>query len=90
MCKYNFSTFGKPHSKERAHGFGDSHNWTHVTSFFALPYSDSLHLLHCIDVMHTEKNVFDNIFHIILDSVKTKDIVRSRMDLQARGIRGEL
>nr|XP_017233132.1 PREDICTED: uncharacterized protein LOC108207183 [Daucus carota subsp. sativus] len=91
MCaSITFPQPGKPHSKERAHGFGDSHNWTHVTSFFDLPYWDSLRLRHCIDVMHTEKNVFDNIFHTILDSVKTKDTIRSRMDLQAMGIMREL
>lgn len=81
MCaSITFPQPGKPHSKERAHGFGDSHNWTHVTSFFDLPYWDSLRLWHCIDVMHIEENVFDNIFHTILDSIKTKDTIRSRMD----------
>ena len=44
---------GKPHSKERADGSGVLHNWTHVTSFFDLPYWDSLRLHHCIDVIHT-------------------------------------
>ncbi|XP_063946088.1 uncharacterized protein LOC108212435 [Daucus carota subsp. sativus] len=75
---------------ERAFGFGDWHNWTHVTCFFDLPYWDSLRLRHCIDVVHTEKNVFDNIFHTILDSVKTKDTIRSRKDLEAMGIMQEL
>ena len=65
----DFPPPGKPHSKERADGFGVSHNWTHVTCFFDLPYWDSLRLRHCIDVMHTEKNVFDNFFHTIINSV---------------------
>ncbi|XP_074351799.1 uncharacterized protein LOC141690944 [Apium graveolens] len=91
MCAgITFPPPGKPHSKERADGFGDSHNWTHITSFFDLPYWDSLRLRHCIDVMHTEKNVFDNIFHTILCSAKTKDTTKSREDLKAMGIMQEL
>ncbi|XP_074326065.1 uncharacterized protein LOC141664087 isoform X1 [Apium graveolens] len=91
MCAgITFPPPGKPHSKERADGFGDSHNWTHITSFFDLPYWDSLRLRHCIDVMHTEKNVFNNIFLTILCSAKTKDTTRSREDLKAMGIMQEL
>ncbi|XP_063939076.1 uncharacterized protein LOC135148326 [Daucus carota subsp. sativus] len=81
---------GKQHSKERTIGFGDWHNWTHVTCFFDLPYWNSLRLRHYIDVMHTEKNVFVNIFHTILDSVKRKDTIRSGKDLEAMGIMQEL
>ena len=40
--------------------------------------------------MHTEKNVFDNIFHTIINSVKSKDTTNSRMDLQALGIMKDL
>ncbi|XP_074327411.1 uncharacterized protein LOC141665331 [Apium graveolens] len=91
MCAgITFPLPGKPHSKETADGFGDSHNWTHITSFFDLPYWDSLRLRHCINVMHTEKNVFDNIFHTILCSAKMKDTTKSREDLKAMGIMQEL
>ena len=47
---------------------------------------DSLRLRYCIDVMHTEKNVFDNIFHTIINSVKSKATTNSRMGLQTLGI----
>ncbi|XP_074373648.1 uncharacterized protein LOC141713995 [Apium graveolens] len=59
FARIDFPLPGKLHSKERADGYGVSHNWTHVTSFFDLPYWDTLRLRHCIDVMHTEKNVFE-------------------------------
>ncbi|KAL8101236.1 hypothetical protein AgCh_033202 [Apium graveolens] len=91
MCAgITFPPPGKPHSKERADGFGDSHTWIHITSFFNLPYGDSLRLCHRIDVMHTEENVFDNILHTIICSAKTKDTTRLREDLKVMGIMQEL
>ncbi|XP_074355723.1 uncharacterized protein LOC141695375 [Apium graveolens] len=48
-------------------------------------------LRHNIDIMHTEKNVFDNIFYTILgDAKKTKDNTKSRKDCQELGVHREL
>ena len=78
-------------SKWRATGFGRNHNFTHRTIFFDLPYWGTLTLRHCIDVMHTEKNVFDNIFYTVLDdAARTKDNRNARLDLQEMKIRPEL
>ena len=39
-------------------------------------------LRHNLDVMHIEKNFFDNIFNTIMDvKGKTKDNMKARMDL---------
>ncbi|CAM8992321.1 unnamed protein product [Rhodiola kirilowii] len=88
---FQFPPPGKSHSKERANGYGKTHNWTHLSIFFELPYWKTLTLRHCIDVMHTEKNVFDNIFYTVLDDGnKTKDGPKARLDLMHMKIRKEL
>lgn len=47
-----------------------------------LPYWQSHLLRHNIDVMHNEKNVFDNLFNTVMNvNGKTKDNVKSRQDL---------
>nr|XP_017227907.1 PREDICTED: uncharacterized protein LOC108203473 [Daucus carota subsp. sativus] len=44
-------------------------------------------LRHCIDVMHTEKNVFENVFYTIVDDrFKSKDHNKSRMDCKELGV----
>ena len=35
-----------------------------------------------LDMMHVEKNVFDNIIHIMMNSYRTKDNKRVRIDLE--------
>ncbi|KAK7328924.1 hypothetical protein VNO77_23061 [Canavalia gladiata] len=48
-------------------------------------------LRHNLDVMHIEKNIFDNIIGTLLDIPgKTKDHINARYDLQEMGIRKEL
>jgi len=38
---------------------------------------------HNLDVMHVEKNVFDNIFNTVMDiKAKTKDTANARQDLR--------
>ena len=90
FAELNFPPPGKPHSKERADGYGVTHNWTHVTSFFDLPYWDTLRLRHCIDVMHTEKNVFENFFQTVINGSKSKDTINARKDLKAINMMPEL
>ncbi|CAM8940897.1 unnamed protein product [Rhodiola kirilowii] len=55
-------------------GFGVTHNWTKKSFFWDLPYWVNLKLRHNLDVMHIEKNVFENIFNTVMNvKGKTKD-----------------
>ena len=59
--------------------------------FFNLPYWKDLLLRHNLDVMHIEKNVYDNVFGTIKNiERKSKDGKKSHMDLMELGIRKEL
>jgi hypothetical protein len=50
--------------------------------FWELPYWWTNLLCHNLDVMHIEKNVFDNIFNTIMDvKGKTKDNIKARLDI---------
>jgi len=63
-------------------GHGESHNWTKQSIFWELPYWKTNLIRHNLDVMHVEKNAFDNVFNIVMDiKDKTKDNVKARMDL---------
>lgn len=59
--------------------------------FFNLPYSSSLDVRHCIDVMHVEKNVFDSVIGTLLNiQGKTKDGLNAHLDMVEMGIRQQL
>ncbi|XP_052137336.1 uncharacterized protein LOC127755701 [Oryza glaberrima] len=63
----------------------------HSIFFKYLPYWKDLDIRHSIDVMHLEKNVFDNTIGTILDILtKTKDGLKSRKYLVDMQIRKEL
>jgi hypothetical protein len=63
----------------------------HSIFFKYLPYWKYLEIRHAIDVMHLEKNMFDNIVGTLLDMPrKTKDGMQLRIDLVEIGIREEL
>ena len=56
--------------------------WNTVFSFFELPYWKDLHVRHCLDVIHIEKNVCMNILGTLLEIPrKTKDGLKARRDL---------
>lgn len=58
-------------------------NWTKQSIFWDLPYWRTNLIRHNLDVMHIEKNVFDNIFNTVMDvKGKTKDNLKARKDLQ--------
>ena len=58
---------------------------------FDLPYWYDLDVRHCIDVMHVEKNVCDNVINTLLNiQGKTKDGLNTRQDLLEMGIRDQL
>ncbi|XP_015960485.1 uncharacterized protein LOC107484411 [Arachis duranensis] len=63
-------------------GYGSMHNWTKRSIFWDLPYWRHNLIRHNLDVMHIEKNVFDNIFNTVMDiKEKTKDNAKARMDM---------
>ncbi|XP_013624132.1 PREDICTED: uncharacterized protein LOC106330138 [Brassica oleracea var. oleracea] len=67
---------------EPIYGVGENHNWHKKSIFWDLPYWETHLLRHCLDVMHIEKNFFDNLMNTILDvQGKTKDNLKSRLDL---------
>ncbi|KAL8156242.1 hypothetical protein AgCh_001369 [Apium graveolens] len=81
MCdKIQFPPPGKS-TERKPRDYGMTYNWTHSSPFFELSYWETLSLRHNIDIMHTEKNIFDNIFYIILDDgKKSKDNTKARND----------
>jgi hypothetical protein len=65
-------------------GYGEQHMWTHKSGLTRFPYYDDLLLPHNIDVMHTEKNVAEALWAIIMDIPnKSKDNIKARVDLTA-------
>ncbi|XP_027368317.1 uncharacterized protein LOC113874279 [Abrus precatorius] len=71
-------------------GYGMTHNWTKQSIFWELSYWKDNLVRHCLDVMHVEKNVFDNIMNIVMDTDQTKDNVKARQDLEEYCRRHEL
>jgi hypothetical protein len=59
-----------------------THNWIKWSIFWELPYWKANLLRHNLDVMHIEKNVFENIFNTDIDvKGKTKDNIKARLNL---------
>ena len=72
-------------------GYGTYHNWTRKSIFWELPYWKTNLIRHNLDVMHIEKNVFDNVFNTVMDvKGKTKDNIKARMDIKEYCRRREL
>ncbi|KAM3366409.1 hypothetical protein ACQJBY_015685 [Aegilops geniculata] len=60
-----------------------------ISIFFNLPYWELNKLRHNLDVMHIEKNVFDNLIGMLLNiDSKTKDGLNARLDLAEIGENG--
>ena len=78
--------------KDRYEGFGETHNWRKRTIFWELPYWPDLAIRHVLDVMHVEKNVFDNIFYTSIGGKdkRNKDDVKARKDLESICMRPSL
>ncbi|XP_048627466.1 uncharacterized protein LOC125596325 [Brassica napus] len=63
------------------YGYGEHHNWHKKSIFWKLPYWENHLLRHNLDVMHIEKNIFDNIMNTILNvKGKMKDNLKSILD----------
>ncbi|XP_058009704.1 uncharacterized protein LOC131183255 [Hevea brasiliensis] len=57
--------------------------WKKRSIFWDLPYWSTNMFCHNLDVMHIEKNVFENIFNTVMNvEGKTKDNAKSREDLK--------
>ncbi|XP_057447269.1 uncharacterized protein LOC130739062 [Lotus japonicus] len=68
-----------------------NHNWKKKSIFFELPYWRTLELRHNIDVMHVEKNICESVIGTLLDiEGKTKDTIKSRLDLKRMGLKKQL
>ncbi|KAL0394679.1 UNVERIFIED_CONTAM: hypothetical protein Slati_4434100 [Sesamum latifolium] len=48
-------------------GYGIEHKWTKKSIFWELEYWSTHLIRQNLDVMHIEKNVFDNIFNTVMD-----------------------
>ncbi|KAL4034963.1 hypothetical protein IC575_003637 [Cucumis melo] len=56
--------------------------WKRISASYELAYWKKLHVRHCLDVMHIEKNVLMNIIGTLLDIPgKSKDGLSARLDL---------
>jgi hypothetical protein len=63
-------------------GYGEQHMWTHKSGLTRLPYYKDLLLPHTIDVMHTEKNIAEALWATLMDTDKSKDNPKARVDLE--------
>jgi len=80
-----------PSIEDKPEGYGETHNWDRRSIFWDLPYWRTHLLRHNIDVMHTERNVFMNIFNTVMDiKGKTKDTVKGRYDMEDLCLRPDL
>nr|XP_016434510.1 PREDICTED: uncharacterized protein LOC107760903 [Nicotiana tabacum] len=81
----------KKRNRQRKNEEGATQQWRKKNIFFNLPYWEFNLLRHNLDVMHIEKNIFDNILYsLLMDKDKSKDHVKARKDLKNMGIRLDL
>ncbi|KAL1225023.1 hypothetical protein V5N11_002802 [Cardamine amara subsp. amara] len=81
---------GNGHENKKP-GYGKQHNWHKESIFWELPYWKDLNLRHNLDVMHIEKNFFDNIMNTLCRvNGKSKDNIMSRMDIEQFCLRPHL
>ena len=66
VSEYGDIVLGLQSGKQKFPGFGLTHNWVKRSIFWELPYWKTNLLRHNLDVMHIEKNVFENIFNTVV------------------------
>ena len=82
VSKYDDIMYGFQSGKQKFPSFGLTYNWVNRSIFWELPYWKTNLLHHNLDVMHIEKNVFENILNTIMDvKRKTKDNINARLDI---------
>jgi len=80
VSEYGDILFGLQSGKQKFPSFGLTHNWVKRSIFWELPYWKTNLLRHNLDIMHIEKNMFENIFNTIMDvKGKTKDHIKARL-----------
>jgi hypothetical protein len=62
-------------------GYSEQHMWTHKSGLTRLPYFNDLLLPHNIDVMHTKKNIVEALWATLMDTDKSKENPKARVDL---------
>jgi hypothetical protein len=88
VSEYGDIVFGLQSGKQKFPSFGLTHNWVKRSIFWKLPYWKTNLLCHNLDIMHIEKNVFENIFNTVMDvKRKTKDNIKARLDVALFGNR---
>jgi len=79
VSEYDAIVFGFQSCKQKFPSFGLIHNWVKRSIFWELPYWKTNLLRHNLDVMHIEKNMFENIFNTVMDvKGKIKDNIKAR------------
>ena len=74
--------FGLQSGKHKFLGYGLTQNWVKRSIFWELSYWKTNLLRYNFDIMHIEKNVFENIFNIVMDvKGKTKENMKARLDV---------
>ena len=82
VSEYGAIVFGLQSGKQKFPCFGLTYIWVKQSIFLELSYWKTNLLHHNLDVMHIEKNVFENIFNTIMDvKGKTKDNIKARLDV---------
>ena len=82
VSEYGDIVFGLQSGKQKFLGFGLTHNWVKRSIFWELSYWKTNQLLHNVNDMHIEKNMFENIFNIVIDvKGKTNDNIKARLDI---------
>ena len=82
VSEYDDIMYGFQSGKQKFPSFGLTYNWVNRSIFWELPYWKTNLLHHNLDVMHIEKNLFENIFNTIMDvKRKTKDNINARLDI---------
>ena len=83
VSKYTEGHNGSSSYNDKIPGFGVKHNWVKKSIFWELPYWHTNLIRHNLDVMHIEKNIFDNIFYTVMDCPnRSKDNLKARLDIQ--------
>jgi hypothetical protein len=67
VSEYGEIVFDLQSGKQKFSSFGLTHNWVKPSMFWELPYWKTNLLCHNLDIMHIEKNVFENIFNTVMD-----------------------
>ena len=82
VSEYGDIVFSFQFVKQKFPGVGLTHNQVKRSSFKELPHWKTNLLHHNLDIIHMEKNMYENIFNTVMDvKGKIKNIIKARMDI---------